>query len=60
MSSLVSSAMALSVVIFALSVSVSKMFAKKHAYRLDPNQVGQIYFLKNIDSFFFFKFQACK
>lgn len=44
MSDLIGDAIAIAIVAFAISVSMAQVFANKHNYKIDPNQVTIQYF----------------
>ncbi|XP_012935752.1 prestin isoform X2 [Aplysia californica] len=56
LSRVVSDAIAIAIVAFAISVSMAKIFAKKHEYEVDSNQELLAYGLCNIFSSFFSSF----
>lgn len=49
MPDVLSDAFALSIVVFAISVSMGKILARKHGYEIDSNQVK--YMMSNRDNF---------
>ncbi|CAH3178835.1 unnamed protein product [Porites evermanni] len=58
-SNIFSDAFVIAVVIFATNISISKMFAKKHGYLVDPNQELIAYGAGNFVGSFFSCFPIC-
>lgn len=38
---LIGDAVSIAIVVFVITISLGKLFAKKHHYRIDPDQVGE-------------------
>ncbi|XP_077978010.1 prestin-like [Glandiceps talaboti] len=59
MSSLISDAIAIAIVSFAVSVAIGSLFAQKRNYKIDPNQELNAYGATNILGSFFSCYPAC-